>query len=323
MGYLMARNLANHKSSHPVASPPLLVYNRSISKCEKLVNEVGSEGKIRIAQSAAQLAIECDVIITNLANDDVVRSVYVEFSKALAQSPATRNKIFVETSTIYPSLAGELDNLISGLPHTHLLTCPVFGAPAAAERAQLIMIMSGDYRSKKEVAYLLVPAVAKKVVDLGGNLEKAPTFKLIGNSTILGCMETLAEAQTLSEKAGIGAQAVHDLIKDLLPAPPLIGYGEKMVNDLFDGTKGFAIDGGIKDATHMRRLTLDHNSPMPVADIAYQRLLTARALHTAQKLQGKQQFETLDWSAIVAGSRVAAGLDGFDSKKHAQVVKDN
>jgi hypothetical protein len=34
------------------------------------------------------------------------------------------------------------------------------------------MIMSGDYRSKKEVAYLLVPAVARKVVDLGGNLEK-------------------------------------------------------------------------------------------------------------------------------------------------------
>jgi hypothetical protein len=32
--------------------------------------------------------------------------------------------------------------------------------------------MSGDYRSKKEVAYLLVPAVGRKVVDLGGNLEK-------------------------------------------------------------------------------------------------------------------------------------------------------
>ena len=28
----------------------------------------------------------------------------------------------------------------------------------------------------------------------------------------------------------------------------LIAYGDKMVNDLFDGTKGFAIDGGIKDA---------------------------------------------------------------------------
>ena len=37
-------------------------------------------------------------------------------------------------------------------------------------------MMSGDYRSKKEVAYLLVPAIGKKVVDLGGNLEKGAFF---------------------------------------------------------------------------------------------------------------------------------------------------
>lgn len=83
MGYLMARNLATHKSSHPVSSPPLLVYNRTVAKCEKLSKELGGEGKIRIAQSAAELAVECDVIITNLANDDVVKAVYEEFSDAL------------------------------------------------------------------------------------------------------------------------------------------------------------------------------------------------------------------------------------------------
>lgn len=33
-------------------------------------------------------------------------------------------------------------------------------------------MMSGEYRSKKEAAYLLVPAVGRKVIDLGGNLEK-------------------------------------------------------------------------------------------------------------------------------------------------------
>lgn len=83
MGYLMARNLATHKISHPVSSPPLLVYNRTVAKCEKLAKELGGEGKIRIAQSAAELAVECDVIITNLANDDVVKAVYEEFSDAL------------------------------------------------------------------------------------------------------------------------------------------------------------------------------------------------------------------------------------------------
>lgn len=49
---------------------------------------------------------------------------------------------------------------------------PVFGAPAAAQAAQLIVVMAGDYRSKKEVAHLLIPAMGRKVIDLGGNLEK-------------------------------------------------------------------------------------------------------------------------------------------------------
>lgn len=116
---------------------------------------------------------------------------------------------------------------------------PVFGAPAVAETAQLIVVMAGDYRSKKEVAHLLVPAVGRKVFDLGGNLEKgvydsdtiayatlssslstiAPTFKLIGNAVILGSLEILAETFTLAEKSGIKPGQLHSLLKDLMPAP--------------------------------------------------------------------------------------------------------
>lgn len=52
---------------------------------------------------------------------------------------------------------------------------------------------------------------------------------------------------------------------------------------------------------------------MPMVDIAHQRLLTARALHAAQGDNSK--FPVLDWSAVAAGSRIAAGLDPFDSTK--------
>lgn len=71
-------------------------------------------------------------------------------------------------------LSGELDELISSFPHTHLVTCPVLGPPAQAEKAGLILVMSGDYKAKKELAYILIPAVGRKVIDLGGNLEKGP-----------------------------------------------------------------------------------------------------------------------------------------------------
>jgi len=198
----------------------------------------------------------------------------------------------------------------------------VFGTPFVAAAAQLVIVMSGDYRSKKEVAHMLVPAVGKKVVDLGGNITQACTFKLIGNSMILGTLEILAESYTLAEKSGIAASQVHSLVKDIFPAPGIIRYSERMSNDNFDATTGFSIDGGIKDASHIRRLTAVHNSPMPSIDIAHQHLITARAIHTSQVQAGKETVDVLDWSGIVAGTRVAAGLDPFESK-HVGVVQDD
>lgn len=54
---------------------------------------------------------------------------------------------------------------------------------------------------------------------------------------------------------------------------------------------------------------------MPAVDIAHQHLLTARAIHEADRREGKETFDILDWSGIIAGTRVAAGLDGFDSSR--------
>ena len=45
-----------------------------------------------------------------------------------------------------------------------------------ADAGKLIIAMSGDYRSKKAVAYLMVPGVGRKVVDLGGNIEKGGSW---------------------------------------------------------------------------------------------------------------------------------------------------
>jgi len=317
MGYFMARNIAKHPSL------PIKVWNRSPEKAEKLLAELGPK-KISIAHSVEELATDCDVIFTNLANDEVVKSVYIKFADAIKASNPEKFRIFVETSTVYPILAGELDSLLtSASPQARFVTAPVFGPPTAADAAQLIVVMAGDYRSKKEIAHILVPAAGRKVIDLGGNLEKAPTFKLIGNALILGCLEIMAESFTLAEKAGIDADQTYNLIKDLMPTPVFVNYGAKMKDDAFDGSQGFAIDGGIKDATHIRRLTTEMNAPMAALDIAHQHLLTARSLHIEQKKKGTQVFDTLDWSSLVAGTRVAAGLDGFDSAKHSKVVLED
>jgi len=135
-------------------------------------------------------------------------------------------------------------------------------------------------------------------------------------------MEVIAEAYTIAQKSGVGQELVHEFIKEMIPAPMWIAYGDKMLHNKFDGTAGFSIDGGIKDSTHIRRLATEHNSPMPVIDSAHAHLLTARALHEAQACTGTTSFPVLDWSALIAGTRAAAGLVPFDGAMQSGPVPE-
>lgn len=82
MGYPMAKNLANKPITSPSSASPLLVWNRSRAKSEKLLKELGPE-KIRIAENPEELARECDMIFTNLSNDAVVKEIFLKFAAAL------------------------------------------------------------------------------------------------------------------------------------------------------------------------------------------------------------------------------------------------
>jgi hypothetical protein len=122
------------------------------------------------------------------------------------------------------------------------------------------------------------------------------------------------------------------------------------MQDSFDGSQGFAIGGGIKDATSvvandllsLAALTLRQAPPISVDDpvvpdachrrcspapshcslhssvTVARRTLTLRCDREPAGVQCADDvlsLETLDWSSLVAGSRVAAGLDAFDSEK--------
>lgn len=78
----MVRNLANYRASHVHGSPAILVWNRTPEKCNELFTELGQH-KIRVATTLEQVATECDVIFTALANDEAVKSIYQQFAETL------------------------------------------------------------------------------------------------------------------------------------------------------------------------------------------------------------------------------------------------
>lgn len=71
----MARNLAS-SSNHPV-----FVYNRTVAKAQAFAEE--NQGRIVVADSIADLVDRCDVIFSNLANDDAVKDVYEQIANHL------------------------------------------------------------------------------------------------------------------------------------------------------------------------------------------------------------------------------------------------
>ncbi|GAA5913920.1 NAD(P)-dependent oxidoreductase [Sporobolomyces salmoneus] len=304
MGSPMALNLA--KWLHENGKPALTLWNRTSSKLPPTSQTIAH------AQSPRELARTCDVVVTSLANDEAAEQIYAELFEGAKDKRAewgeegeARATIFCETSTLYPKTSGKLETTASKIPWCFYLQTPVFGPPSAAKEAKLVTVLSGDIFAKRHVEGLLVPSMARKIIDVGANVERAATFKLLGNSVVIGVIELLAESMTLADKSGVGSELLYEFIKEFLPAPSFIGYGKKILENSFEGETGFTATGGLKDAQHIQRLATEHGATVPALDVAHRHLVTAIAHGGGD----------LDWSSLVAGPRLAAGLSPFTGRK--------
>ena len=88
------------------------------------------------------------------------------------------------------------------------------------------------------------------------------------------------------------------MLDTFLKSPIPLGYATRMAAGDYDSQTGFAVDLALKDTAHMRTLGRDATCPNPLADLAFNHLLTAKAKHGGQ----------LDWGAIYLAVRDAAGL---------------
>ena len=136
----------------------------------------------------------------------------------------------------------------------------------------------------------MVPAMARMHIDVGSDVEKAARLKLCGNQLILGVIELLAEAFTLSEKAGVGGDllfkgsllplrsvpccsSIRIVVEQMFPAPSVIGYAKKVNSLDFHGTTGFSLTNGLKDSGHIRTMAEKAECPVPIIDLAHQSAL--------------------------------------------------
>jgi 3-hydroxyisobutyrate dehydrogenase-like beta-hydroxyacid dehydrogenase len=271
----------------------LTAYNRDRSKAEALVGY----GAV-VANSIAELASNTDVILSCLANDDAVRSVYTGSNGVFAYMRP--GSVVIEMSTVNPETSRELYKF-GAARAVSVLDVPISGSTPAAEQGTLTLFGGGDEKIFDNTEPIF-RAVARQYFYLGPS-GSGTTMKLVAN-TLLGVgMQAIAEAVALGQKAGLNRDRLFDVLSHTAVIAP--AHAGKLANAARnDYTPQFAIRLMNKDFRLILETAARIQVPMPVTAAAFQ-INTAAADSTEE-----------DFSAVI---RLAENLARLDSHKKKRV----
>src|SRR4051794_17473776 len=283
MGLPMARNLL--LAGHQVA-----VYNRSREKAEALE----ADGAV-VASSPAEACSSAEAAFTMLSDDKAAAKLILGAQGVAAGLP--KNAVHLSSSTISVGLVRRLSEEHAGAGHRFLST-PVFGRPDAAASRKLIVMVGGEAPVLEKVRPLL-EALGRAVFLVGTEPWQANLFKLCGNFMIASMMGTFGEAFAAVGKGGGDQRTFLEVMNELFGSPVYKNYGTNIVDGKFEPA-GFELKLGLKDIHQLLEATAEMHSPMPIASVLRDQLLSAMANNQGQ----------LDWSSIALIAARNAGLAG-------------
>ena len=249
MGSAMARCLAR-------AGLPLVVHNRTRDRAEALAAELGA----RVAATPAEAASGADVVLTMLADDAAVRSVYDGADGLLAG--AGRGTVLADLSTVTPDTLRAFESAARSAG-VGLLDAPVSGSVTTAESGQLTLMVGGATEDLARARPAL-EALAKAIVHVGP-LGSGAAMKLAVNTVIFGLNEALAEGLVLAEAAGIDRSVAYGVIAESAVGAPYVGYKRAAFLEPDSTPTAFALELAEKDLRLIETLAASLGVPMPQA----------------------------------------------------------
>jgi len=281
MGSGIARNLM--RAGHQVT-----VFNRSRERAEALA----ADGA-RVAGSPAEACRDCEAALSMLADDRAVEEV--AFGGDGMASGLAPGAVHVSCSTIGTAMARRLAEE-HGRRGQGYLSAPVFGRPEAAEAKKLIVV-AGGAAELIERCRPVFDAIGRETFVAGAEPWQANAVKLCGNFMIASMLETFGEAFATLRKAGVDRHLFLETMIALFGSPVYANYGRMMADERFDPA-GFALTLGLKDVRLVLQTAEECASPMPLASLIRDHLLSGVA-------QGQAD---LDWSSIARVIARDAGL---------------
>ncbi len=257
MGQPMARNLLR-------AGFPLVVATRTPGKAASFAAENAALGRVRAAETPAQVAAACDLIITMVTDTpDVVAVAYGDDGIFSAAKPGT---IVIDMSTISPSVTRDLATKASkqGL---YWLDAPVSGGEKGAIEGTLT-IMVGGVPEAVVKAKPVLDAMGKRITHFGlaGNGQAA---KLCNQIMVAVNLLAVCETLTFARKAGLDLSLVHQaLTGGAANSWSLEVLGKKMIDR--DFKPAFMVKLQQKDLRLVLDAATGNHTPLPAASLAHQ-----------------------------------------------------
>jgi 3-hydroxyisobutyrate dehydrogenase len=185
--------------------------------------EIGKEG-IAIAPSIAGLVADSDVILSSLANDAAVRSVY--FDKGGVFSAAEPGTIILEMSTISPELSRHLHRE-ARTRNLNFLDVAVSGSTPAVDAGTITLLAGGD-RAAFDQCVPIFESIARQWFLIGPG-SSGVQMKLVVNLLLGLDMQAIAEAVSLGEHLHIDRNVLLDVLsKTAVVAPAMAGKFRKI-----------------------------------------------------------------------------------------------
>ena len=269
------------------AGHDLTVYNRSHAAAEPF-----RAGGARVAQEASE-ALDAEVVITMLADDAAVESVWIE-PELIGKMPASG--IHLNMASISLKMGKRLTALHREAGSQYL-SAPVFGRPPAAAHGQLDIVAAGP-----EIAIArcrpLLEVLGRQSFIIGAEPYQANIVKIARNYLLATVVESLGEAFALIRKSGVDPAAFLNIITSTsFNAPAYKNYGRLMVERKFDAAT-FVLRFGLKDVELALEAGSDTQVPLPMAGVIREQHLGAIARGLGEK----------DWAALADYIAERAGL---------------
>ena len=255
----------------------LSAYDRHRTKAEQLIPYGGT-----VAKSVAELSSGCDVVLSCLATDEAVLSIYRGADGVFAG--AHRGSLVIDLSTVNPETSRELSRLGSERG-VHVLDVTMSGSTPVAEQGALTLFGGGD-QGCFTAAESIFRVIARKYFYVGPSGSGA-TMKLVVNSLLGIGMQAIAEALVLGEKAGLDRGRLLDVLSETaVVAPAHVGKLERAKKS--DYSPQFPLRLMNKDFGLILNLAAVVGAHMPATRAAY-------GVNAMQSGQGEEQ----DFSAVI------------------------